>query len=111
MNVGLNLSNATKSDLKGATSFHTFNLADKWDLHGLKAQIDKGDVHKLKIVPADLSKLSNVVDNDIIKKTVCEELTTNVNAIDTKVPSTLKLVSITIRLWKTKPWRKLWRSR
>ena len=111
MNVGLNLSNATKSDLKGATSVHTFNLADKWDLHGLKAQIDKGDVHKLKIVPADLSKLSNVVDNDIIKKTVCEELTTNVNAINTKVPSTRKLVSITIRLWKTKPWRKLWRSR
>ena len=34
-------------------------------------------------VPADLSKLSDVVKNDVVKKNVYNKLVTNVNNIDT----------------------------
>ena len=45
-------------------------MAAKSDLASLKAEIDKVEVDKLKTVPADLSKLSKVVNNEVIKKTV-----------------------------------------
>ena len=41
------------------------------------------EVHKLLPVPVDLSKLSDVVKNDVIKKTVYYKLVTKVNNIDT----------------------------
>ena len=34
----------------------------------LKAEVDKIDVDQLKTVPVDLSKLSNVLDNVVVKK-------------------------------------------
>ena len=34
-------------------------------------------------VPTDLSKLSNVVKNEVVKKNVYDKLVTNVNSIDT----------------------------
>ena len=34
-------------------------------------------------VPVDLSKLSNVVKNDVVKKTVYDQLVAKVNSIDT----------------------------
>ena len=49
---------------------YTFRLASKTDLTSLKAKVDKLNVNKLKTVPVDLNKLSNVVDNDVVKKTV-----------------------------------------
>ena len=52
--------------LKGATGVETSNLPAKSDLASLKAQVNKKDIDKLKTVPADLSKLSNVVDHDIV---------------------------------------------
>ena len=45
--------------------------------------MDKIDVEKLKTVPDDLSKLSNVVDNDVFIKTVYDKLVEKVNNIDT----------------------------
>ena len=36
----------------------------------------------MKPVPSNLKKVSDVVDNDIVKKTVYDELIKNVNAID-----------------------------
>ena len=72
------------------------------DLSSLKADVGKIDIDELKTVPADLCKLSNVIANDVIKKTVCNKLVTNansnwsmINTIDTKVPSTSKLISET----------------
>ena len=59
-----------------------FNLAAKSDLASLKAVVDELDINKLKTVPSDLSRLSNIVDNDL-KKTVYDQLPSNVNAIDT----------------------------
>ena len=40
-------------------------------------------MNKLKTVPVDLSKLSNVVKNEVVKKTVHDKLVTKVNKIDT----------------------------
>ena len=68
-NINVDLSNyATKVDLKNTTGIDTSKLALKSNLPSLKAEIDKIDVGKLKAVPIDLSKLSNVVNNDVAKK-------------------------------------------
>ena len=54
---------ATTASLKRVSGVDKSNLAAKSDLVSLKADIDKTDVEKLKTVPADLSNLSNVLDN------------------------------------------------
>ena len=47
------------------------------------AKIVKIDVEKLKNVPpVDLSKLSNVVNNETVKKTVYDKLVAKVNNIE-----------------------------
>ena len=68
---------------KKATGVDTSNLAAKSDLASLKAEVDKIDIDKLKTVPFDLFKLSNIVDNSVVKKTVYDKLVTNVNAVHT----------------------------
>ena len=84
MKVELDLSNyVTKADLKRVTGVDTSNLAAKSDLASLKVEIDEIDIRKLKNVPADLSKLSNVVNNDVVKKTSYDKFATKINAIDT----------------------------
>ena len=74
---------ATKADLKTATGVDTAKLAAKSDLASLIEEIDKIDVSKLKTVPVDLSKLSNVVKNEVVKKTVYDKLVAKVNNIET----------------------------
>ena len=49
----------------------------------LKTEVDKLDIDKLVPVPVDLSKLSDVVKNDVVKKTVYDKLVAKVNNIDT----------------------------
>ena len=73
---------ATKTDLKSPIGVDTSNLALKSNFK-LKAEIDKIDVAKLKTVPVDLSKLSNVVNHEVVKKTVYDKLVVKVNNIDT----------------------------
>ena len=58
-------------------------FAKKDDLASLKSDVDESDFHKLKTVPFDLSKLSSVVNNDVVKRTVYDKLVAKVNAIDT----------------------------
>ena len=83
INVKVDLSNyATKTDLKEATGIDTSNFVIKSNLSSLKTGADKIDVDKLKTVPVDLSKLSNVVNNDVVKKTLYEKLVAKVNNID-----------------------------
>ena len=74
---------AAKAELKKSTEVDTCKLTAKSDLSNLKAEIDKIDVEKLKTVLVDLSKLSHVVNNDIVKKTVYDKLVAKVNNIDT----------------------------
>ena len=71
INVKVDLSNyATKTDLKNMTHVDTSSFALKTNLANLKTEVDKLDIDKLVPVPTDLSKLSNVVKNDVVKKTV-----------------------------------------
>ena len=82
--VELNLSDyATKTDLKNVTHVDVSSYAFKTNLAALKTEIDKIDIDKLKTVPNDLAKLSNVVKNDVVKKTSYNTLKIKVDAIDT----------------------------
>ena len=49
----------------------------------LKTEVDKLDIDKLVPVPVDLSKLSDVVKNDVVKKIEYNKLVTKVDSIDT----------------------------
>ena len=73
---------ATKTDLKNATRIDTSNFALKSNLTTLETEVEKIDVDKLKNLKIDLSKLSNVVKNEVIKATVSDRLVTKVNNID-----------------------------
>ena len=87
INVKVNLSNdATKTDLKNVTHVDTSSFECKTNLPSLKTLIkkaDKLDIEKLAPVPVDLNKSSDVVKNDIVKKTVYDKLVEKVNNIDT----------------------------
>ena len=84
INVKVDLLNyATKADIKNISHVDTSSFALKTNLANLKTEVDKLDIDKLVPVPADLSKLSNVVKNDVVKKTVYDKLVTKVNNIDT----------------------------
>ena len=56
----------TKANLKGTAGLDISNLAAKSDVVSLKLEEDKIDIDKLKAVPADLTKLNNIVDNDVV---------------------------------------------
>ena len=71
-------------------------------ISNLKSEVDKLDIDKLVPVPADLSKLSDVVKNDVFEKVVYDKLVTKVNNINTsgselenKIPDTSGLVKKT----------------
>ena len=69
--------------LKNVTHVDNSNFALKTNLPSLKTTIDKLDIGKLAPVPVDLSKLSDVVKSDVVKKTVYDKLPAKVNNIDT----------------------------
>ena len=84
INVTVDLSNyATKDDIKNITHVDTSSFALKANLANLKTEVDKLDIDKLATFPVDLSKLNNVVKNEVVKKTVCDKLVANVDNIDT----------------------------
>ena len=74
---------ARKTDLKNVTHVDTPTFALKTNLASLITEIGKLDIDKLVPVPVDLSKLSDVVKNDVVKKTVYGKLVVKVNSIDT----------------------------
>ena len=73
----------TKTDLKKVTHVNTSNFARKTNLASLKTEVDKLDIDKLAPVPVNLSKLSDVVKNDLVKKAAYDQLVAKVNNIDT----------------------------
>ena len=82
--VKIDLTNyATKDDIKNITHVDTSSFALKTNLSSLKTEVDKLDIDKLVPIPNDLSKLSNVVKNDVIKKTVYNKLVGKVDSINT----------------------------
>ena len=81
--VELDLSNyAMKKDIKDVTHIDISGFASKTNLAALKTEVDKIDTDKLKTVPDDLAKLSNVVKNDVVKKTDYNTLKSKVDGID-----------------------------
>ena len=89
----MNLSNyATKADIKNITHIDNSGFALKTNLSDLKTEIDKLDNDKLVPVPVDLSKLSNVVKNDVIKKTAHN---TKIAEIVGKIPDISNLATKT----------------
>ena len=79
INVKVDLSNyVTKTDLKNWMHVDTSSFALKTNLASVKTEVDKLDIDKLVPVPVDLSKLSDVVENDVYDK-----LAAKVNNIDT----------------------------
>ena len=82
-NVKVGLSNyATKTDIKNVTHVDNWSFTLKTNLANLKTEVDNLDIDKLKLVPVNLSKLSNVVKNKIVKKTVYDKLVAKVNNIN-----------------------------
>ena len=84
IDVKVDLSNyATKTDLKNVSHVDVRSFALKSNLASLKTEIDKLDIDKLVTIPVDLSKLTDVVKNDVVKKTEYKKLVTKVDNIDT----------------------------
>ena len=82
--VKIDLSNyATKTDIKNISHVDTSRFALKTNLANLKTEVDKLDIDKLVPIPNDLSKLSDVIKNDVVKETVHNKLVAKVDNIDT----------------------------
>ena len=99
--VELDLSNyATKDNVKNITHVDVSSYATKTNLTALKTEVDKIDTDKLKTVPDDLAKLSNVVKNEVVKKTdfsadtyiTRTKLSTDTNALDDKIDKVEKKI-------------------
>ena len=67
--------------IKNISHVDTSSFALKTNLANLKTELDKLDIDKLAPVPVDLSKLSDFVQNDVVKKTVYDKLAAKVNSI------------------------------
>ena len=86
--VELDLANyATKTDLKNITHVDVSSFASKTNLAALKTEVDKIDADKLKATPIDLDRLSNLVKNDVVKKT---DYNTKVTSIEAQIAGLTK---------------------
>ena len=84
INVKVDISNyATKTDIKNIPHIDTSSFALKTSLASLKTEVDKLDIDKLAQVSVDLSKLSDIVKIDVVKKAMYDKLAAKVNNIDT----------------------------
>ena len=72
-----------QTDLKNVTHVENSSFALKTNLASLKTEVDKPDIDKLVSVPVYMSKLSDVVRNDVVRKAVNDKLVAKVNNIDT----------------------------
>ena len=71
---------ATKTDLKNITHVDVSSFASKTNLAALKTEVDKIDTDKLKTAPTDLAKLTNAIENDVVKKTAYNTKVTSIEA-------------------------------
>ena len=55
-------------------------------LNNLKTKENNLDVGKLKIVPVDLKKFSDVADNKVTKNATFNTLKTKINNLEKKIP-------------------------
>ena len=78
---------ATKTDLKNITHVDVSSFASKTNLAALKTEVDKIDADKLKKTPPDLAKLTNAIENDVVKKT---DYNTKVTSIEAQIAGLTK---------------------
>ena len=78
---------AAKDDVKNITHVYVSSYATKTNLAALKSEVDKIDIDKLKTVPTDLAKLSNIVKNNVVKKT---DYNTKVASIENQIAGVTK---------------------
>ena len=79
--VELDLTNyATKTDLKNITHVDVSSFASKTNLAALKTEVDK-------TTPTDLAKLTNAIENDVVKKT---DYNTEVTSIEAQIAGLTK---------------------
>ena len=84
----LDLANyATKDGVKNITHVDVGSYATKTNLAALKCEADKLDTDKLKTVPTDLSKLSNIVENHVVLKS---DYNTKVTSIENQIAGVTK---------------------
>ena len=81
--VKVDLSIYAKKYIKNIWHIDTSSFSLKTNLASLRTEVDKLNIGELTIVPVDLSKLTIVVKNDVIKKAAYDKLATKVNDIDT----------------------------
>ena len=74
---------ATKKDIKNIPHVDASSFSLKNNLAGLKTEVDKSDIDKLVPIPVDVSKLSDLVKNDVVKKDEYNKLVTKVDNIYT----------------------------
>ena len=85
----LDLTNyATKTDLKNITHVDVSSFASKSNLAALKTEVDKIDTDKLRAAPTDLAKLTNTIENDVVKKT---DYNTKVTSIEAQIAGLTKI--------------------
>ena len=107
-NVKVDLSKyARKADIKNISNVGTSRFVLKTNLATLKTEFDQLDIDKLVPVPVDLSKQSDAVKNNVVKKNGYNKLVAKVNNIDTdkselvnKIPDTSGLVKRLIMILK-----------
>ena len=86
--VELDLTNyATKTDLKNITHVDVSSYATETNLASLKTEVDKIDTDKLKTAPTDLAKLTNAIENDVVKKT---DYGTKITSIEAQIAGLTK---------------------
>ena len=86
--VKLDLTNyATKTDLNNITHIDVSSFASKTNLAALKTEVDKIDADRLKTAPADLTKLTNTIENDVVNKT---DYNTKVTSIEAQIAGLTK---------------------
>ena len=67
--VKIDLSNyATKAVIKNISHSNTSSFALKTNLANVKTEVYRLDIDKLEPIPVDLSKLSDVLKIDVVKK-------------------------------------------
>ena len=63
------------------------SFASKTNLAALKTEVDKIDIDKLKTAPTDLAKLTNAIENDVVKTT---DYNTKVTSIEAQIAELTK---------------------
>ena len=91
INIKVDLSNyPTKAVIKNISHVDTSSFALKTNLANLKTEVDKLDIDKLVPVPLDLSKWSDVVKTDVVKKT---NYNAKIDDIEGKIPDISNLAA------------------